>query len=77
MENNKVSVIARFYSDGHIVPQAIIWEDGRRFNIDAVEDIQRRASFKIGQSGIRYTCRIKGRMFYLILDDIYWYLDAV
>ncbi len=51
-----VDVDAHFCKDGRLIPRAIIWEDGRRYKIDKVIQIARRASLKAGGCGIRYTC---------------------
>ena len=53
-----LEVIAAFDLDGNVHPKAIIWEDGRVFDIDRVLDVRRAASLKAGGLGIRYICRI-------------------
>lgn len=71
-----VEVIARFNTDGGIVPLSIIWEDGRLYEIDQVSDICQRASLKVGGIGVRFTCRIKGRETYLFLEESRWFVEA-
>ena len=51
-----VDVDVHFCKDGRLIPKAIIWEDGRRYEIDKVTQVAKRASMKAGGCGIRYTC---------------------
>ena len=72
-----VSVDATFDTDGAIVPTAIHWVDGTIFPIDRVVHICRAASLKAGGAGMRYTCRIRGHIRYLFLEDIgKWFLEC-
>lgn len=71
-----VEVIAKFTKDGGKIPLTIVWEDGRRFDIDRVTDIRRAASLKAGGQGIRYRCRIKGKETYLWLEDDTWFVEG-
>lgn len=71
-----VEVIARYNTDGGIVPLSIIWEDGRIYNIDQVYDICQRASLKVGGTGLRFTCRISGHETYLFLEESRWFVEA-
>ncbi|NLN04401.1 MAG: hypothetical protein GX166_06245 [Clostridiaceae bacterium] len=72
-----VEVIAKFDPDGVVTPLAIIWEDGRRFEIDKVLDIRRAASLKAGGIGIRYTCRIRNKETYLYYEGPNWFVEQV
>jgi hypothetical protein len=71
-----VEVIAKFTKDGGKIPLTVVWEDGRRFDIDRVTDIRRAASLKAGGQGIRYRCRIKGKETYLWLEDDTWFVEG-
>jgi len=71
-----VDVIARYTSDGRIIPLSVVWEDGRRFDIDRIIDVRKAASLKVGGSGWRYTCRICGRETFLFLDNGRWFVEA-
>lgn len=53
-----VEVFAKFDKDANIMPYAVVWEDGRVFEVDKVLDIRQAASLKAGGMGTRYTCRI-------------------
>ena len=58
-----VEVTAKFDVDGTVVPLEIL-------------DIRRAASLKAGGAGIRYTCRIRGRVKYLWLEESRWFVEA-
>ena len=63
-----VGVVAAFRGDGMITPRQIIWEDGRRFDIDRVSDVRPAAAMKAGGSGDRYTVWINGARRYLFFE---------
>ena len=56
-----VETAAEFSVDGQLKPLWIIWEDGRKFEIDRVLRVERAASRKAGGVGLRYTVMIGGR----------------
>ena len=64
-----VAVLAQFDAEGGIRPVCVVWEDGRRYEIDRILDVRPAASLKQGGAGIRYTCRIRGRVRYLFLEE--------
>ena len=70
-----LEVIAAFDLDGNIHPKAIVWEDGRVFEIDRVLDVRRAASLKAGGLGIRYICRIRGKEVRLFNDEGHWFME--
>lgn len=72
-----VSVEAKFDTDGNLLPLSIIWDDGRKFEIDRVTDVRYSASLKSGGTGLRYTCRIGNHLRYLYLDDKRWFIEKV
>ncbi|MGI6679145.1 MAG: hypothetical protein ACOX2Q_08860 [Dehalobacterium sp.] len=71
-----VDVTARFDKEGGLIPQSVIWEDGRCFEIDRVLDVRPAASLKAGGCGIRYTCRILGRETFLFLEEDRWFVEG-
>ena len=71
-----VEVTAKFDVDGTVVPLEIQWEDGANCEIDRILEIRRAASHKAGGAGIRYTCRIRGRVKYLWLEESRWFVEA-
>lgn len=69
-----LEVVVVHKPDGSQLPIAIIWKDGRRFEIDRVTDICKAASLKVGGRGIRYTCRIRNKQIYLFHDNTQWFI---
>jgi hypothetical protein len=55
-----VKVLVDFGLDGNMLPVRITWPDGREFEVDRVMDV-RPAPAKSGGTGLRFTCRIRGR----------------
>ncbi|MDY6289972.1 MAG: hypothetical protein SPL86_00640 [Succiniclasticum sp.] len=70
-----LQVNADFDLDGNVHPKAIIWEDGRVFEIDRILDVRRAASLKAGGLGIRYICRIRGKEVKLFNDEGRWFME--
>ena len=70
-----VTVLALMKKEGKIIPQTLVWEDGRKFEIDKVLDVRPAASTKGGGMGLRYLCRIKGKERYLFLDKYIWFVE--
>ncbi len=71
-----VDVVVKFTKDGQKIPLTVIWEDGKRFQIDKVTDVRRAASLKVGGQGMRYRCRINGKETFLWLEDDRWFVEA-
>lgn len=72
-----VNVFAVFDTLGQIMPRAVLWEDGRRFPIDRVKSIERRASLRSGGAGLRYHVIICGQERYLYLEETRWFIEPV
>ena len=70
-----VEVVARTGTDGRVMPLSIIWEDGRCFDVDCVTDVRRAASLKVGGSGVRYICEIRGTRTFLYFEDPLWFVE--
>ena len=71
-----LKVNAEFDIDGTIRPTSIVWEDGRVFEIDRILDVRQAPSLKGGGLGIRYTCRICGKVVNLYNDENKWFMEA-
>jgi hypothetical protein len=69
-----LNVIALF-KEGKIYPQAIIWDDGKKYEIDKILDAKKVAAFNVGGVGTRYTCRIRNKSIYIWLDDNIWFME--
>jgi hypothetical protein len=74
MAKTFVEVIVKYKSDGKLYPLTILWEDGRKFDIDKIIDIRKATSIKNGGKGIRYTCSIQNKQIYLFLDEDRWFI---
>lgn len=71
-----VEVIADFSSDGRMKPLRLIWEDGRKYDVDRILRVDRCASLKEGGAGIRYVCRILGRRVELYYEENgFWFVN--
>lgn len=71
-----VSVEAVFDEDGAVRPVSVIWEDGRRYEVDQVCDVRSAASLKVGGTGVRFTVRIGEKMTYLYYENPRWFVEA-
>ncbi len=63
-----VTVDVRMSREKHPVPRAIIWPDGRVFEIDRVIDMRPGTAAKAGNQGDRYTVQINGQQRYLYFE---------
>ena len=71
-----IDVVSKMKNDGTVLPLKIIWEDGREYIIDKVEDVRRAASLKAGGCGLRFSCKICGQTRFLFLEDYRWFIEA-
>ena len=71
-----VEVIADFSVDGRMKPLRLIWEDGRKYDVDRILRVDRCASLKAGGVGIRYVCRIQGQPVELYYEENgFWFVS--
>ena len=63
-----VPVDVSFTEEGQMLPRAVVWEDGQRYEIDRVKDIRPSYAAKAGGQGDRYTLRIKGQTTYIFFE---------
>ena len=70
-----IDVLTRFGKDGTILPICVYWPDGTGYTIERILDIRRASSLKTGDSGIRYTCMIKGQQTYIYLEENRWFAE--
>ena len=75
----KVYVAVESYTDefGHTRPRIVIWQDGRRFEIQKVLEERQAVSVGAGGRGLRYTCLINGKRRFLFFEGPRWFVDAV
>lgn len=71
-----VTVVSSTDETGEVTPLTIVWEDGRRYQIDRVLDRRQAHSLKTGGTGIRYTIRIGGQATYLWYEGPRWFVEA-
>lgn len=72
-----ITVGAEFSPDGNIKPTYLIWQDGRKFEIDKVGEV-RYASARVGaELPIRFTCEICGAVKYLYYEETLrkWFVE--
>lgn len=72
-----VEVVSRTDEDGRIMPMAVVWSDGRTFDIDRVLDVRQAASLKVGGTGVRYLIRIGQHTTYLFHEDPRWFVEEI
>ena len=70
-----VEVLARTDEEGRTTPVAVVWEDGRTFEIDQGLDVRQAASLKVGGTGVRYLVRIGHTTTYLFHEDPRWFVE--
>lgn len=66
-----VEVLAKFNTEGKIVPVMIMWEDGTLYKIDRVVDVRSAPASRAGGQGDRYTVRINGMESYIYFERSY------
>ena len=72
-----VEVVVDFDTEGRMTPLAVVWEDGRRFEVDRVIECRRAASLKVGGQGMRYMVEIGGRTTFLYHEDPAWFVEEI
>lgn len=63
-----VQVEVEFREDGCMRPRAILWEDGRRFEIEKITDVRQAAAKRADGQGERYTIYVNGQQSYLFFE---------
>ena len=63
-----VDVNVDFCKEGLMLPRSMVWEDGRRYEIDFVRDVRYAPAQKTGGYGERYTVMIGGHERYLFFE---------
>ena len=76
MKKVYVDVMAKYQTSGYVKPLWIVWPDGREFEVDKIIDVQKAASLNVGGTGIRFTCRIQGKVTYLFLEENKWFMEG-
>jgi len=76
MSKTFVTVTAEHGSDGKTKPLALIWTNGKQYEVDRVTDVRQAPSLKGGGLGLRYTCSILGKEVYLFCDEGRWFIEG-
>ena len=63
-----IPVDVRFDETGRMLPRAVIWEDGTKYEIDEVTDIRPDPEQKADGQGDRYTVMIRGTQCWLFFE---------
>jgi hypothetical protein len=71
-----VEVVALFDEEGTVIPLAVTWEDGHRYEIDEILDKRQARSLKVGGNGVRYLVRIGHTETYLFYEEPRWFVEA-
>lgn len=71
-----VRVTAEHDENGSVRPLILTWSDGRKYEIDRVLDVRQAPSLKAGGLGIRYVCRIRGKVIQLFCDEGKWFVES-
>ncbi len=78
MEGDKqfIGVVLEVSPAGAITPKAILWPDGRRFEIDQVLAVAQAPAALAGALGMCYTCQVRTRQAKLYKDGDRWFMQA-
>ncbi len=71
-----LTVLAEHRLDGTVLPRALYWADGRKYEIDRVKDFKPCAAKMTGGHGFRYTAMIGGRERYLFREGDRWFVEC-
>jgi hypothetical protein len=63
--------------EGKTLPVAVVWRDGRRYEIDRVLEARQAHSLKVGGAGMRYYVQIGGRRTYLFYEGPRWFVEEI
>ena len=81
MEIKRVNVETdvRFGREGGLRPLWLIWEDGRKFEIDRVKRVDRAPSQAGSVLPVRYTCVVEGKekRLYFEPERMAWFVEMV
>ncbi len=70
-----VDVVLLQRRSGQIEPLYLCWDNGRKYRIDKILEVSRRAS-PVGGCGIRYVCLIRGQRRNLFLEKDKWFIES-
>ena len=65
MAKTFVTVTAVHDAEGKTKPLALVWTNGKQYEIDRVTDVRQAPSLRGGGLGTRYTVKVRGKEVYL------------
>ena len=71
-----LTVLAEHQRDGTVLPRALYWIDGRKYDIDRIKEAKPRAATRTGGHGIRYALVIGGCERYLFREGDRWFVEC-
>ena len=71
-----VEVMAKFDTEGNLVPISLKWEDGKEYSIDKLYEHKKAASLKVGGQGERYRVKICNQEKYIFLEEGKWLMEG-
>ena len=63
-----INVLSDFDTTGYMRPRAILWEDGRIFRIESIQDFRPASVYRKGMRGECYTVVIRGETKHLFFE---------
>ena len=76
MAKTFVTVTAVHDAEGKTKPLALVWTNGKQYEIDRVTDVRQAPSLRGGGLGIRYTVKGRGKQVYLFEDEGRWFVEG-
>lgn len=76
-EKHRVRVVAMHELDGGTIPLAIIWDDGRRFEVVGTGAPRNRRCENTGGHALAYPVTVKGRARTLWFDGAVWFVETI
>lgn len=74
-EKHFIRVIADMRPNLQIMPLKIVWEDGREFKVESVNDVRQILVSGLGEVAMAYFCVIKGVRRTIYLDrNMQWFV---
>jgi hypothetical protein len=72
----RVEVAESVTGEGRVMPERVLWEGGRVFEVDEVLDVRWAHARRTSGAGMRYTVRVCGETTYLFRDAEGWFCEA-
>jgi hypothetical protein len=70
-----VDVFVLMKKDHTMVPCFLLWDNGKKYRVDKVLRVEKRAS-QVGGGGIRYEVMIQKEIRYLFFEKDRWFIES-